>query len=457
MISRLAKLSRDVHFRINRGVGGRVFAAALTIGLATGVVGFVTFVKDLVIAYRFGTGDEVDAFAIAFTLPFVLISIVTGSLGSTVIPAYVSVRVARGEDEASRLFSAMLGLGLLLLLALTALLAVIFPHVLPLLASNFEAPKQALTQSLFYVVLPIIILGGCAAMWMAGLNARGVFGAVALAPVVVPLATMIAVLALADRLSGHALALGTLLGFALQFGALAVIWRGLGLTLRPRWSGVTPELDHAVRQYLPALGSMVLMGAITLINQAMAATLGAGSVAALGYGYKIVSLVAGVSTLALATAVLPHFSELVSRRDWTALSRLTRTYVALILALSVPVSLLIFWQSEAIVSLLFERGAFGRDDTHLVGEIQRYYALQIPFWILGTFFARLLSALHQNRIMFFGALINLPLNLVLNFAFIRWFDVAGIALSTSIVYLVSCSFLGLMAMNCLVRARDAAP
>jgi putative peptidoglycan lipid II flippase len=109
------------------------------------------------------------------------------------------------------------------------------------------------------------------------------------------------------------------------------------------------------------------------------------------------------------------------------------------------------------VSLLFERGAFGREDTLLVGEIQRYYALQIPFWILGTFFARLLSALHQNRIMFLGALINLPLSVVLNFAFMSWFDVAGIALSTSIVYLASCSFLGWMAMKCLAKARDGAP
>jgi putative peptidoglycan lipid II flippase len=123
----------------------------------------------------------------------------------------------------------------------------------------------------------------------------------------------------------------------------------------------------------------------------------------------------------------------------------------LILALSVPVSLLIFWQSEAIVSLLFERGAFGRGDTHLVGEIQRYYALQIPFWILGTFFARLLSALRQNRIMLFGALINLPLNVVLNFAFIQWLDVAGISLSTSVVLFVSCCYLGWMARKHLVN------
>ena len=61
--------------------------------------------------------------------------------------------------------------------------------------------------------------------------------------------------------------------------------------------------------------------------------------------------------------------------------------------------------------------------------------------MLGILIVRLISALNSNYILMWGAVISLPLNIVLNYIFMQWIGVSGIALSTSCVYLVSFIFL----------------
>src|ERR1700694_1462359 len=109
--------------------------------------------------------------------------------------------------------------------------------------------------------------------------------------------------------------------------------------------------------------SAMIMSNSSVIDQAMAAWLGSGSVAALNYGNKIPAFLAGIGATALGTAVLPHFSRLVVLGDHVSLRHTLKTYTRWILAISVPCTVVFIVGSEWIVKLLFERGAFRPEDT----------------------------------------------------------------------------------------------
>ena len=96
--------------------------------------------------------------------------------------------------------------------------------------------------------------------------------------------------------------------------------------------------------------------------------------------------------------------------------------------------------AEPLVRLIYERGAFTAQDTHLVAQVQRGLALQLPFYLASILVVRLISSLRANHILMFGAIISVTVNFTLNYALMRPFGVAGIALSTSAVYLVSFLF-----------------
>jgi putative peptidoglycan lipid II flippase len=144
---------------------------------------------------------------------------------------------------------------------------------------------------------------------------------------------------------------------------------------------------------------------------------------------------------------------MVADNNWSGVHHTFKTYALLITFLSIPITAILFLFSESIISVLFERGAFEAEDTRLVGQVQAYYVLQIPFYILGILTVRLISSLRSNHILMWGAGISLSLNIILNFVFMRWLGVSGIALSTACVYAVSFLFLILMLAKRLREVR----
>ena len=199
------------------------------------------------------------------------------------------------------------------------------------------------------------------------------------------------------------------------------------------------------------LAGMFLMGSTSLVGQSMATMLGPGSVSALAYGSKITTLVLGVGSVAVSTAVLPHFSRMVARREWDSVRHTLITYARLIVIITLPLMFVLIYFSEPLVRVLFQRGAFTEADTQLVAWVQGLYLLQVPVFVLSMLIVRLISALKGNRILMWGAGINLVFNIVCNYLLMNSLGVAGIALSTSLMYLVSTSFLLFMALRLLQR------
>lgn len=121
--------------------------------------------------------------------------------------------------------------------------------------------------------------------------------------------------------------------------------------------------------------------------------------------------------------------------------------------MTVPLTLGLLYFSEPLVRVLFERGAFTAADTHLVAKVQTLFLLHIPFYTLSILLVRLISSLQANHLLMWGAVISLVINIVLNYVLGLWLGVAGIALSTSVVYLVSFCYLFCVTMLIMSRRR----
>jgi putative peptidoglycan lipid II flippase len=108
--------------------------------------------------------------------------------------------------------------------------------------------------------------------------------------------------------------------------------------------------------------------------------------------------------------------------------------------------------SEWLVRVLFERGAFGADDTAQVTLIQQMYLIQIPFVMVGILGGRLLIAMSKMYLLSIMAVINLAVVVVGNLVLMRWLGVSGIALATSIMYIVSAAMIWVLVNRSLGAA-----
>jgi len=424
-----------------RSANRKIFAAILTVGSLTFIVKLAATVKELFVAHRFGTSDTLDAFLIALVLPSFLSNVLAASFNPALIPTYVEVYERAGKAEAQKLFANVMLLCMLFLGAATMLLVIFTSPLLAMIASGFSAEKLALTRALYFALLPYLFVSGVSVIWSAILNARGRFALAAIAPIVTPVLTMTLLLTVVKRWNIYAVVAGTVGGILLETLVLGWSLRRHGFSLLPRWHGMSAATKQVLQQYAPVIAGGLVMNCTTLVDQAMATTLGSGSVAVLNYANKIIAFTLGVATMALGAAVLPHFSRMAAAGDRAGIRHTLRTYSRLILAASSAVTIVFIALSEPLVRLLFQRGAFTAADTGVVAKTQIFYLLQVPFYVTSIMIVRLISSLKANRILLWGAVISLILKVALNYVFMQRFGVGGIALSTSVVYVISFGFL----------------
>lgn len=432
-----------------QSVNRRIFSALMTIGGMTVLAKIASAGKDLVVAYQFGAGDELDAFLMAFLIPSFAINLIGGSLNAALIPTYIQVRKQEGMAAAANLYASVLSGSLFLLSATSVALFAAGPFLLRTVAVEFSQEKLALTGSLYNTLLPCLLLSGLATTWGAILNAHERFSLAAIAPAVLAFMTIFVLLALNSAMNIYALAIGVLAGTVCHAALLGWGVDREGLRLLPGWSGVTPALKAVWNQYAPMLAGAALIGSTEVVGQIMAASLGSGSVSILSYGNKIPMLLLGVGSLAAGTAVLPYFSEMVAAGQWEEIRHTLLTYARLIAAVTIPLTAILVAFSEPIVELLFQRGAFTDAHTRQVAWVQSLALLQIVPFALGILAVRLLSSLKANHILMWGSAISLVLTIILNYLFIQPLGVAGIALATSLMYGVSMCFLYAMVFRLL--------
>jgi putative peptidoglycan lipid II flippase len=413
-------------------VNRRIFRAAASVTAVGVLVKLVATAKEIAVAGVYGRSDAMDAFLAAALVPGLLINLISESMNQALVPTLIRVREREGHKRAQKLLSSSM-LGMCLLLAVVSvLMASTARGFFPLIASHFAASKLDLSIRLFYGLLPVVLITGIATNCTAVLNTFDRFAWPALAPVVIPLTIAVAAVTLGARLGIWTLVYATVGGSLLHAGLVAGMMERSGYDFRLRWHGMTEATREVARQYGPVLLSAVVASGGLLVDQSMAAMLPAGSVSALVYGNRFVSVVISLLAGAVSTAVTPYFSRMIALGDWRGCRHTVRTWVRLTALVSAPLAALLIAGSHTVVRVAFEHGAFGPRDTAVVAAVMAMYAIQIPFFVTSRVFYRFIVAMRRTDLALFCGMLNLILDIVLNLVLMRWMGVAGIALATSL-------------------------
>lgn len=442
-----------------RGAGSAMVSGFLLVALLTMVGKIVAFAKDALVANKLGTASELDAFMLVFGFYTFIASVLGGGIPESFVPAYAELRERRGLRRAYRLGIQSVASHFAALLICGGLLALTAPSVVAWATKGFDPAKQALAVSLLRGLLPFLLCFGVAQHLGAWLRAGKTFLLAASAPMLVPLGIVIALLLAGRQVSAWTLVSGTVWGAVAHLTVLlvAILRR---LPRRLSWWRCTlrhgePRLRVVLRNAAPFLIGGVAFGSAAVVDQTMAAWLTAGSVAVLGYSEKVCAIVLAVTAGPASDVLFPHFAELVARRDWNGLRRRLFTSAGIIVSAALPMTLAMCFLAPWIVRILFERGAFGPQDTQRVAEVLRYAAFQIPFYILGTVAARIVISLQASRSMLTIAFSALFLNASLNWLFMRHLGAAGIALSTTLVHCI-CALATCATCLIVIRRKEAA-
>jgi putative peptidoglycan lipid II flippase len=426
-----------------------VARAAGVVGAATLLSRIFGYVRDMVLASFFGAGMAADAFIAAFRIPNLLRRLFgEGSLSIAFVPVFTETMIKGDRAEAFRL--AVSGLKLLLVcLSVVALIGVAAaPLIVHILAPGFAhwPQKMALTVTLTRVMFPYIVLIGLVALCMGVLNVLGHFAAPAIAPVLLNLA-MIAAVVTVSRFSHSqsvravGLAAGVLLGgllqLALQLPYLVKhgvrFWKASGL--------LHPGMKKIGILMLPTIFGAAVYQINILVGTLLASLLPQGSVSYLYYADRLVQFPLGIFAQAAATAVLPSLSRQATVGDHTAMGATFGQAVSLVLFFTIPAMVGLIVLRHPIVALLFKHGAFDAHAAQLTSDALLYYALGLWAFAAVRIVVSAFYAMQDTRTPVKTATVSIGANILLGLVLMGPMRHDGLALATSLASMINLALL----------------
>ncbi len=415
-------------------VNRRIFRALLSLASAALLVRVMGMLYQIVVTARFGAGATMDAYFVAAAFPLLLSRLITDAMEYAVIPVYTRVRAEGLPEQTTRLFSTLFNLVVLSAIIIT-LLMLVFRQQFIFLSAPALGPYRAeiavrLSLLLFPVFLVMILNGFLEAI----LNAEGQFGWPAYAGILVPLTSALLVLFLSKSLGVVTLAMGLLIGSLLQLPVCIVRARLAGV----RYRAVIDIRNQNIKLVLLAAWPVLLAAFITqagpFVDQIVASFLPAGSISAINYALKIVSVPVGIIFVSVGRAMLPYLSRQQAAQDITAFKNTLRLYLWIVGLSTTLLAVFMLLFARPLVQILFQRGAFYGGDTRNTAYTLMGFVIGLTPMSFGFLLSKALSALGKTRVLLYITLFSVAANAIFDIIFAHFWQSFGIALSTSAVY-----------------------
>jgi len=417
--------------------GRTIFGATLLILFFNLLSRLLGLVREMVIAHQFGVSAATDAYLVAYTLPNVLFTILTGALATVVVPVFNEYAVRGQRDEAWRLFSSVFNLVLVTLLGATVLGIGLAPYLVKLLAPKLAPEVLALAAELARIMFPVLVFSGLATLFMGLLNANNIFGVAACSGSVNNLVIIGATLALSGLMGIHGLAWGTTAGMAAAVLVQLPALRWAGFRYRPAFDWRHPGVRKVFYLVLPVALAISINQIYILIDRFLASGLPEGSIAALNFSNKLIQLPVNLFVLALGTAVFPSLTRWVAEDKQRETLDAVRRALRLVFLIAVPSAVGLIILRYPIVRLLFERGAFDERATGMTATAVLFYSLGLAAFAANVICTRSFYAFQDMRTPMRLTLVTVLLNLILSLILMRPLLHGGLALANALAGIVN--------------------
>ncbi len=416
-----------------------VFRGFAHIGLGTLVSRLSGFVREVVTAAIFGAGTSMDIFIAAFTIPNLLCRILGESaVEAAFMPLFKGIHSSGDRRRAWRLASRTLAGLTIALLALVLIGVLLAPQLVRVVAHGFEGEVADATVRMTRLMFPFGLFIGLAALMGAILLAFSRFRVYSLAPVLLNVGIVAAVLTLAGRLSYVSLGIGVLIGGLLQFLVQVPFVRRLARADGARLSFLAarssdPDFRRAAGLTGPVVVSSAVQRVGVIVDRTIASFLLPGSISSLYYSFRLVHLPYAILALAAGRAVAPVLAEHHALKRHREFRETLVDGIRMNLVFLVPVVLLAVWFARPIVGIVYQRGAFDETDLAMTSSAFALYAVGLVGMGAVFLFVRAFAARLDTKTPVKVSLAAFGVAAVLKLILVRTpLEHAGLALASSI-------------------------
>ncbi|HEY3959928.1 MAG TPA: murein biosynthesis integral membrane protein MurJ [Solirubrobacteraceae bacterium] len=416
--------------------GGRVARNTAIFSLGTGISRIAGLLREIVFAKYFGTSGRASAYTIASLVPNLVANLFAQSaLSAAFVPVFTELLQKGRRREALGLASTLFWILLIGLGAITAFFILAAGVIMPLfIGPKFSHELNLLTVGLSQVLFPVILLLGLNGLLVGILQSYDHFTIPAISPAVWNIVIIVLLVVLAPHFSGtdeiYAYAIGILAATGVQlmlaFAALARI--DFRLSFKVDWHD--PRIKQVFMLMLPVTIGLGIVNLDQVINSGFGSLVSEQAPRAIDNAFRVYMLPQGMFSVAVATVLFPTLSRMAAARDASAMRRTVGNGMRQINLLLIPAAAFMIVLPTPIVRLLFERGHFNHESTHLVSIALFWFAFSLPFGGLNLLLTRTFFAVQRPWIPTRLAAMNIVVDIIVSVGLYKPLGIAGLVIGT---------------------------
>ena len=402
-----------------------MFKSFFTISFFISLSRILGFIRDILIARYVGVSVLSDAFFAAFRLPnFFRRVFAEGAFNSSFVPIFIEKldnKKPHHQNQEAKIFLAnIFSILLYSLFIFVIILQIFMPFFMKILFPGFfsSPEKSSLLISFSHITIFYLIFISLVSLYSGILNSINKFAVPASSPIILNSTLILMILLCGEMFPnyGYALSWGVFLAGILQFIFVGFAVYKSGFLVYPKVPKFNQDIRKFFRKLLPGIiGANVMQ--INLLVDSIFASMIMGAVSYLYYADRINQLPLAMIGIAIGIALLPNLSRRIKGGEFESAIKLQNVALEAGLILVMPATLALTVLAYPIISTLFQRGAFGENESNLVSQALMFYSLGLPSFVLvkvmePSFFSR-----GDTKTPMKIAILCLINNVILNYVF----------------------------------------
>jgi len=398
---------------------------------------FLGFIRESLIAAKFGSSMESDAFFVALTATGLISKLLITTNSTTFIPVLAEIEVKEGRKDKVIHTNNMINIITLFSIILVILAWFFSPLIISITAKGFYGKQFELAVQLNRIGLPMILFSGVIGSLTGFLQSEQKYMSTAAIGFPLNFVYIFFLILPSSQFDIRRLMVVAVVAVMSQLLVQIPEARNAGF----RYSFIFDIKDEYIKKVL-YLSMPVLMGVAindinAIVDRTLASDLVTGSISALNYGNKLNGLVQGVFVSAITIVIYPILSRESNRDNISGMKKILAQGVNLILLVTIPATVGLVVLARPIVEVAFQRGAFTSNDTIMTTQALIFYSVGLVADSLRLLITKVYYSLQDTKTPMINGVMAVGFNIILNLILVKYMAHRGLALATSIATTVA--------------------
>lgn len=408
-----------------------IVTSTIRVSVIVVVIKILGFIKQVIIASRFGASLETDAFFISTGVINSLANVLFSAISVTLLSLYTQKVVEKGKEKANLLISATIKKFIPISIVIFLLFFILAPKIGKILAPTYDGYILELLASYIRIMAGSFVLNCYYLTINVILESNKSFLPGKVQAFFQNLFLIIAALFFSDEFGVKALVIAFILAAVAQCIFITFCVKN---TYHFSWNTIESngDVSKLIRLSIPLILGNAVYELNDIVDKQIASGQGNGMASILSYGASINEIVTTVIIMSLSTVLFSYYATWVARKECKKIEENIKKSMEYLVLFIVPIFSVCLLSGEDIVRILYGRGNFGDSEIRETYAVLIGYAIGFIFQASRATTVRVFYAFKDTKIPMINGVISVAVNIVLSIWLSRIIGVAGVSWATSI-------------------------